>query len=52
MNKKEKLKVAIMGCCINETMTIKLVAERLNFSERYVKKCFEYLFKKLYAFIR
>jgi len=38
MNKKEELKVAVIESCINGTMTIKDAAERLKFSERYVKK--------------
>lgn len=38
MNKKENLKASIIECCINETMTIKVAADRLGFSERYVKK--------------
>lgn len=38
MNKKEEFKKAVIECCINGTMTIKVAAERLNFSERYVKK--------------
>ena len=36
MNKN--LKVAVIKSCINGTMTIKVAAERLKFSERYVKK--------------
>lgn len=38
MNKKENLKVAVIEACINGTMTIKVAADRLHFSERYVKK--------------
>ena len=38
MNKKENLKVAVIECCINGTMTIKVAAKRLGFSERYVKE--------------
>lgn len=38
MNDKEELKKAVIECCINGTMTIKVAANRLNFSERYVKK--------------
>ena len=38
MNNKEELKKAVIECCINGTMTIKVAADRLNFSERYVKK--------------
>ena len=38
MNKKENLKVAIIEACVNGTMTIKVAANRLGFSERYVKK--------------
>lgn len=38
MNDKEELKKAVIECCINGTMTIKVAASRLNFSERYVKK--------------
>ena len=38
MNKKENLKASIIECCINGTMTIKVAADRLGFSERYVKK--------------
>ena len=38
MNEKEELKKAVIECCINGTMTIKVAANRLNFSERYVKK--------------
>ena len=38
MNKKEKLKVAVIESCVNGTMTVKVAADRLNFSERYVKK--------------
>ena len=38
MNEKENFKVAVIESCINGTMTIKVAAERLNFSERYVKK--------------
>lgn len=38
MNNKEQLKKAVIECCINGTMTVKVAAVRLNFSERYVKK--------------
>ena len=38
MNKNENLKAAVIESCINGTMTVKVAAERLNFSERYVKK--------------
>lgn len=38
MNKKENLKVAVIEACVNGTMTIKVAADRLGFSERYVKK--------------
>ena len=38
MNDKEELKKAIIECCINGTMTIKVAADRLNFSEHYIKK--------------
>ena len=38
MNKKENLKASVIECCINVTMTIKVAADRLGFSERYVKK--------------
>ena len=38
MNKKENLKALIIECCINGTMTIKVAVDRLDFSERYVKK--------------
>lgn len=38
MNSKENLKVAVIESCINGTMTVKVAADRLNFSERYVKK--------------
>ena len=38
MNNKEELKKAVIESCINGTMTIKVAANRLNFSERYVKK--------------
>ena len=38
MNDKEELKRAVIECCINGTMTIKVAASRLNFSERYVKE--------------
>lgn len=38
MNEKEELKKAVIECCINGTMTVKVAADRLNFSERYVKK--------------
>ena len=37
MNDKENLKVAVIECCINGTMTIKVAANRLKFTERYVK---------------
>lgn len=38
MNNKEEFKKAVIECCINGTMTIKVAANRLGFSERYVKK--------------
>ena len=38
MNDKEELKKAVIECCINGTMTIKVAADRLSFSERYVKE--------------
>ena len=38
MNDKENLKVEVIECCVNGTMTIKVAADRLNFSERYVKE--------------
>lgn len=38
MSKKEELKRAVIECCINGTMTVKDAANRLKFSERYVKK--------------
>ena len=38
MNKKEKLKVAVIESCVNGTMTVKVAAARLDFSERYVKE--------------
>ena len=38
MNDKENLKVAVIESCINGTMTIKVAAQRLKFSERYVKE--------------
>lgn len=38
MNDKEEFKTAVIECCINGAMTVKQAAERLNFSERYVKK--------------
>ena len=38
MNKKENLKLAVIEACVNGTMTIKVAASRLGFSERYVKK--------------
>lgn len=37
MNDKEEFKKAIIECCINGTMTVKVAADRLGFSERYVK---------------
>ena len=38
MNNKENLKVAVIESCVNGTMTIKVAADRLKFSERYVKE--------------
>lgn len=38
MKDKEELKKAVIESCVNGTMTIKVAANRLNFSERYVKK--------------
>lgn len=32
MNDKEELKKAVIECCINATMTVKVVADRLIFS--------------------
>ena len=38
MNEKEKLKIAVIESCVNGTMTVKAAADRLDFSERYVKE--------------
>ena len=38
MKDKEELKKAVIECCINGTMTVKQAADRLKFSERYVKE--------------
>lgn len=38
MNKKEELKAHIIKCCVDGNMTVKQAANRLGFSERYVKK--------------
>lgn len=38
MNDKEEFKKAIIESCINGTMTVKDAANRLKFSERYIKK--------------
>lgn len=38
MNNKEELKKAVIESCIDGTMTVKVAAERLDFSERYVKE--------------
>lgn len=38
MNQKEELKAHIIKCCANGNMTVKQAANRLGFSERYVKK--------------
>ena len=38
MNQKEELKTHIIKCCVNGNMTVKQAANRLGFSERYVKK--------------
>ena len=38
MNDKEELKAAVIESCINGTITVKVAADRLNFSERYVKE--------------
>lgn len=38
MNKKEELKAHIIKCCVEGNMTVKQAANRLGFSERYVKK--------------
>ena len=38
MNDKENFKVAVIESCVNGTMTIKVAADRLKFSERYVKE--------------
>ena len=50
MNKDENLKAAVIESCINGTMTVKVAAERLNFSERYVKKL-KARYKKIWCFI-
>lgn len=38
MNEKEEFKKAVIECCISGTMTVKQAADRLGFSERYVKE--------------
>lgn len=38
MKKEENLKASVIECCIKGTMTIRVAADRLGFSERYVKK--------------
>lgn len=38
MNDKEKLKKIVIEACINGDLTVKQAANRLNFTERYVKK--------------
>ena len=38
MNKKEELKAHIIKCCVEGNMTVKQAANRLGFSERYIKK--------------
>lgn len=38
MNDKEEFKKAVIECCISGTMTVKQAADRLDFSERYVKE--------------
>ena len=38
MNDKEEFKKAVIESCINGTITVKVAADRLDFSERYVKK--------------
>jgi len=38
MNKKEELKAHIIKCCVDGNMTVKQAANRLGFSERYIKK--------------
>ena len=38
MNNKENFKVTVIESCVNGTMTIKVAADRLKFSERYVKE--------------
>ena len=48
MNDKENLKVAVIESCVNGIMTVKVAAERLKFSERYIKEL-KARFKKLGA---
>lgn len=38
MNQKEEMKAYIIQCCIKGNMTVKQAANRLGFTERYVKK--------------
>ena len=38
MNDNENLKIAVIESCVNGTMTVKVAAKRLNFSERYIKE--------------
>ena len=38
MNQKEELKAHIIKCCVEGNMTVKQAANRLGFSERYIKK--------------
>ena len=38
MNQKEELKAHIIKCCVDGNMTVKQAANRLGFSERYIKK--------------
>ena len=38
MNQKEELKLAVIEACVNGKMTVKVAAQRLQFSERYIKK--------------
>ena len=38
MNEKENLKSIVIEACVNGKMTVKEAAQRLQFSERYVKK--------------
>ena len=38
MNEKEKLKKVVIEACVLGKLTVKQAAQRLNFSERYIKK--------------